>query len=354
MGLVVVMAASAGGWYYADELLLVRPGPVERPVEIVAVTASTVVLRGEGADQPGIVGLDWDGGYARLGPGITMTPEGVVREFTPYPDTPVAGTPARVDNYASPLDLASVAELAVEDVVFAGPLGEYPATRVPADGSRWVLHVHGRGGSRAEGFRLVPAIHHLGHPQLAISYRNDDDAPADPRGEFGLGSTESADLAAAVRYARANGARDVVLVGYSMGAAVIGHYLRTVGSAGIAGVVYDSPALSWPDILAYQARDRGLPEAAGALASAVVRLRSRIDLARLDQVNHADEFDVPMLLVHGSGDATVPVTSSDAFARARPDLVTYVRPDGVGHVQGWNTDPAGYENAVAAFLSALH
>lgn len=355
--LLVLVTTAAGGWYYADELLLVRPGPIERPVEVVAVDVGTVTLAGEGADQPGLTGLEWDGGYARLDPEVEEVEGGFRRRFTPYPDTPVAGLRARVDFYAAPLDLATVSDFAVEDVRFDGPLGAYPATYVPADGRRrWVIHVHGRGGDRAEGFRLVPSIHALGIPQLSISYRNDADAPADPDGEFGLGWTESADLAAAVRYARDHGADDVVLVGYSMGGAVVGNYLRTEGgaaAAGVAGVIYDSPALSWPDILAYQAQDRGLPSIGGSLAAAMVQVRTGIRLGAMDQVAHADDLDVPVLLFHGSGDLTVPVTSSDAYAAARPDLVTYVRSDGVDHVQSWNHDPGAYESAVAEFLTGL-
>lgn len=367
LGTLVLVTTAAGGWYYADELLQVRPDPVERPVEVVAVEGSTVTLTGEGADQPGLTGLEWDGGYARLGAEVTVVGDGnVVRTFTPYPDTPPAGTRARIDFYATPTDLASVSDFAVHTVVFGGPLGPYPATFVPStgastgkgagtgtDSTRWVVHVHGRGGTRAEGYRSVPSIHALGYPQLSISYRNDDDAPPDPDGEFGLGWTESADLAAAIEYARAEGAKDVVLVGYSMGGAIVGNYLRTHGSEGVAGVVYDSPALSWADILAFQAKDRGLPEVGGALASAVVRVRTGIRLGAMDQVEHADDLDRPVLLFHGSGDATVPVQSSDAYAAARPDLVTYVRPDGVEHVQSWNHDPAAYESALAAFLDGL-
>ncbi|MBT8213299.1 MAG: lysophospholipase, partial [Acidimicrobiia bacterium] len=73
--------------------------------------------------------------------------------------------------------------------------------------------------------------------------------------------------------------------------------------------------------------------------------------AALDQVERADEFDVPILLLHGSDDATVPVESADQFAEARPDIVRYQRFDGVDHVLLWNADPARYEAAVMGFLA---
>nr|WP_246220643.1 alpha/beta fold hydrolase [Phytoactinopolyspora mesophila] len=263
---------------------------------------------------------------------------------------------ARTSFYAYPLELASfrkVSELDADEITYDGPLGAYPATYVPGEQSRWVIHVHGRGATRAEAYRLIPTIYQRGYPQLAISYRNDDDAPQDPDGEYGLGWTESEDLAAAVEYARSQGAGDVVLVGYSMGGAVVGNYLRVHGSDGVAGVIYDSPVLSWGDVLAFESGNRNLPAVAGTVASAVVRMRTGINLGEMDQVKHADRLDVPVLLFHGSADPTVPVASSDAFAEARPDLVTYVRPDGVGHVQSWNANPTAYEAATTSFLNAL-
>jgi len=46
----------------------------------------------------------------------------------------------------------------------------------------------------------------------------------------------------------------------------------------------------------------------------------------------------------------VPVATSDALAEARPDIVTYVRGAGVGHVRSWNAGTASYEASVRDFL----
>ncbi|TDE08092.1 alpha/beta hydrolase [Jiangella asiatica] len=365
---LTLATTGAGGWYFADELLRVRPEPPEFPLRVLETGASSITLSGDDADHPGVIGLHWPGGYARAGGDVTVDGDGVVvRGLVPYPDRPEAGTQVRIDSYAAPADLVAFAEvsgLKLEESWYDGPLGRYPATLVPAPSAargapgpadRWVVHVHGRGATRAEAHRLIPALHRLGHPQLSIAYRNDDGAPGTPQRAYGLGWTEAADLAAAVDDARGRGARDVVLVGYSMGGAIVGNYLRTQrreGTDDIAGVVYDSPALSWPDILVYQARQRGLPSLGATVAGSVVRARTGINVWAMDQVVHADELDVPVLLVHGADDPTVPVTSSDAFAAARPDLVTYLRTQAL-HVQSWNRDPRRYEATLAAFLADL-
>jgi alpha/beta superfamily hydrolase len=345
----------AGGWYYADELLQVRPEPPDYPVEVVAVVGSTVTLSGAGAQEPGVVGLEWPGGFARVGPDIDVAGEYVLRSISGYPQLPAVGTNVRVAYYAAPADLHDLSRVAGLDarvIEFDGPLGRYPATYVPADGDRWLIHVHGRGATRGQAYRLVPAVHRLGLPQLSIAYRNDDGAPEGPHREYGLGWTESEDLAAAIDWARSQGARDVVLTGYSMGGAIVGNHLRVAGSAGVAGVIYDSPVLSWPDILVYQARLRGVPAFGATVAASVVRARTGINVWAMDQVAHADRLDVPVLLVHGSADTTVPVTSSERFAAARPDLVTFLRTE-AEHVRSWNLGPSVYEGAVEEFLTGL-
>nr|WP_246401686.1 prolyl oligopeptidase family serine peptidase [Jiangella mangrovi] len=333
----------------------VRPEPPDYPVEVVAVVGSTVTLSGAGAQEPGVVGLEWPGGFARVGPDIDVAGEYVLRSISPYPQLPAVGTKVRVAYYAAPADLydlSRVAGLDAQVIEFDGPLGRYPATYVPADGDRWLIHVHGRGATRGQAYRLVPAVHRLGLPQLSIAYRNDDGAPEGPHREYGLGWTESEDLAAAIDWARSQGARDVVLTGYSMGGAIVGNHLRVAGSDGVAGVVYDSPVLSWPDILVYQARLRGVPAFGATVAASVVRARTGINVWAMDQVAHADRLDLPVLLVHGSADTTVPVTSSERFAEARPDLVTFLRTE-AEHVRSWNLDPSAYEDAVERFLTGL-
>ncbi len=79
-------------------------------------------------------------------------------------------------------------------------------------------------------------------------------------------------------------------------------------------------------------------------------MRTGIDFNTLDQVRLSRSLTTPTLLFHSADDALVPVSSSDAFAQARPDLVTYHRGSGAPHTQLWNIDMKTYDATLKAFL----
>jgi fermentation-respiration switch protein FrsA (DUF1100 family) len=64
-------------------------------------------------------------------------------------------------------------------------------------------------------------------------------------------------------------------------------------------------------------------------------------------------FRMPILLFHSTDDHRVPISSSAAFARALPELVTYHRVAGAGHVESWNVGPARYERRARTFLARV-
>lgn len=358
------------GWYYADEIL--RPPSPEPPVHDVTVTgvgeeSVTVPAR---AVPAGVWGLRWPGGYARIGEVLDDDAEAgtVTRRMVPVIGTPDPGQAVAVDAHAYPPDVADAFVFPAETVLLDGPDGPLPADLVmpdvaapddertawrPGPRDTWVVMVHGRGGSRSEAFRALPTIRALGLPALVLGYRNDPDAPASPDGRSGLGWTEWRDVEAATDYAIAHGARDVVLVGYSMGGAIVSSYLHEAADADrVAAMVLDAPVLDWDVVLRAAAVDRGVPPWLTPVARGIITLRTGLRWGRLNQVARAEDFAVPILLFHGTHDPTVPVESSDAFAAARPDLVTYVRVEGAGHVQAWNADPDAYETHLRDFLLA--
>ena len=234
-----------------------------------------------------------------------------------------------------------------------GPLGTYPALHADGDDDTWVVFVHGRGGEPDDGLHLLPLLAERGHPALLITYRNDFAAPPGPDGRYRLGWTEWEDLDAAVDWALERGARDVVLVGYSMGGAIVGRYLAEEPDVPVRGVVLDAPVVRWSLAISAAAVDRGVPTALTPLAQGMVTLRTGLRWGHLDLLDRADELDDPILLFHGDADTVVPIEGSDRLAAARPDLVEYVRVPGAAHVRAWETDPEGYEKALLRFLDDI-
>lgn len=353
--LLVLALVTAGGigWYYADEILTpVAPGPADYETGVVAVSRTRVRLTDSAAArQPGVWGLQGRDGYSRVG-AITARDAGTVTRVLDHLErAPTAGGRAHVDGYAYPDDPSRGGLEGVVEVAIDGPLGAYPAWHAPADGDRWAVMVHGRGARRSECFRLLASFQRQGIASLCPTYRNDAGAPPSPDGLYHQGDTEWEDVAAAVDWAAQRGASEIVLVGYSMGAMVTGTYLRRAGNAAlVSAVVWDAPLLDWGPVLEVAASDRGVPTDVVPLGMAVSELRVGIDYTELNQIVNADAFDVPILVFHGTADATVPVATSRAFARARPDLVELVAMEGIGHVESWNADPRAYERRVTAFL----
>jgi uncharacterized protein len=82
-------------------------------------------------------------------------------------------------------------------------------------------------------------------------------------------------------------------------------------------------------------------------------LRFRVDWEEIDYVSGAERLEVPVLILHGTGDLSVPIESSRELARSRPDLVTLIEFDDAKHVKSWNADPERYAQAVEAFLERV-
>jgi hypothetical protein len=97
----------------------------------------------------------------------------------------------------------------------------------------------------------------------------------------------------------------------------------------------------------------GLPGFLNEVGKTVAGLRFGIHWGRLNYLERAGDLHVPVLLFHGDADGKVPVDTSDKLASARPDIVTYVRVTGAGHVRSWNLDPPAYEAKVRAFLARV-
>jgi pimeloyl-ACP methyl ester carboxylesterase len=367
LGIAVVgfAAVAGGGWYYSDQLregaLVPKHDPSEPDLEVLALEEGRVTLRATPETskdgywtKDAIFGLEWEDGYGQVGAILEIDDQRVVREFFPLHGDPEVGDLVRLDRFAFPGDPRQAHDIPFEEVTFTSPLGDFAAWFVDGPRDTWVIFVHGRGTDRREALRMLPSVTELGLPFLAITYRNDVGAPSSPDGYYRFGQTEWEDLEAAAEYAVQHGADELVLVGYSMGGAIVVNFLYESPLADrVVGAVLDAPMLDFAATVDLGARQQGAPGFLTEVARRIAGFRFGIDWGELDYLKRADELAAPILLFHGDEDDTVPVETSDALAEARPDIVTYVRVPEAGHVCTWNVDPAAYDTAVGDFLERV-
>ena len=372
---VVVLAAVfylGGGWYFSGRLYQqALSGAAKRAARptynltVVAVTPATVTL-GVPTDPgqlltPGVWGLQWPTGYGQVTRIVARDQATVTRAFRHLTGSPLAaGARVALDNKAFPRDPRVGLGIAFRNVSYRGPLGSYPAWLVPGSTDTWAILVHGNALDRLDTIKVVPALHRLGLPVLMISYRNDAGAPQDPSGMLRYGLTEWQDLAAAVQYALLHGAHRLLLVGYSMGGAIVISFLERSPLAGrVAGVVLDSPMTDFGRAVDHGASRQTLPlvglplpQSLTDVAKWVASWRYGVDWPSLDYLRGAAKLQPPILLFQGTTDQTVPAATSDELARLAHD-VTYIRVAGADHLDSWNLNPARYNRAVQAFVEPI-
>ena len=364
VGAVVVLLLAAG-WYLSGILGCRGFQPVPRVpgVEVVAVADGAITLRATGLANEcgevrenwfsdGIWGIRWDGGFGQVGAIQSLDEAGgeVVREYSSADGAPPPGMWARL-MHPFPVDPTRALGVGFTEVTYTSELGPLPAWATAGDHATWVIYVHGKGGQRTEGMRILKTAADLGMPGLLIDYRNDQGAPADPTGKYQYGLTEWRDLEGAVRYALAHGAHDVVLVGYSMGGGTVLNFLYESELAGVVrGAILDAPMADFGATVDHGIRDYGVPGPLAPLPRMIASVRYGIDWAAMDYVARSGELRTPLLLIHGKQDETVPFGIAEELAAARPDLVQFEAFDEAEHTRSWGTDPARYEGLVREFL----
>lgn len=365
VGLALLLVGSALAvaltWHFSSFALVPDHSAYAERVDIETITESRITLsRSETSERPGAYGLAWQGGHAILGAIESEGPETVTRRLSDVRGFLVAGMEVGVESnvYAgNPRDARS---LPYRSVGVPDPLGPMPAWSIPAspaadaifpDANTWAIVVHGHNDNRQNGLRIAPTLRRAGLPSLLISYRNDLGAPDSPDGLYHLGETEWEDLAAAARYAIRQGAHRLILIGYSMGGALIAQFMQRSPLADrVSGVVLDAPALDWKSIFEFNAEQMALPDFFALPLEWMIDARIDPDWNSLDALQHPGAFQLPVLLFHGIDDTVVPIADSDEFAGELGRWVTYHRVPEADHTQEWNVDPRLYEQRLRRFL----
>lgn len=232
-----------------------------------------------------------------------------------------------------------------------------------SEADTWAICVHGRGANRKEGLRAIPTLQRLGLSALLVSYRNDGVAPAAVDGRYGLGATEWPDIEAAIDYAIARGAKEILLFGWSMGGAIALQVAdRSRHARRIGALVLDGPVINWIDVLSHQAKRNRIPEAVGRFGQWllvnkagrwITGLAAPLDLKILNWVERHDQLRLPTLILHSEDDDFVPIGPSEQLAELNPDMVGLRRFSRAGHTREWNVDPQRWEAEVASFVRSV-
>jgi acetyl esterase/lipase len=357
--LVALAVAATVTWHFSSAVLV--PDHHDWPLEVTVegVKPGRVTLSdGHDSEQPGVYGLDWQTGHAIAGPVLSEADETVTRRLSDVRGYLVPGIHVGLDSHVYSGDPGQALGLPFRSVGVPDQLGPMPAWLVPAAPAAplatrktWAIVVHGHNDNRQNDLRIAPTLRRTGLTSLLISYRNDLGAPESPDGLYHLGQTEWIDLQAAVRYALVHGAQRVVLVGYSMGGALIAQFMqRSRLSRDVAALVLDAPVLDWRSVIEYNAEQIGLPGFFGMPVEWMIDARANPDWDSLDALQHPESFHLPILLFHSTEDELVPISTSDDFAAELPHWVDYFRVPVVGHTESWNLNPGLYDHRLRRFL----
>jgi len=362
---VAIAAGAAGlaaGRFASDAALKAPPGrplPTEPRLTVHSTAAGRITLTRDLASQrPGTYGLAGDGSHAIVGPVLHTAPHSA--------DTVVRRLESVTHGVLEPGDKAWLtpnlyignpsAALGLEhaEVDVPGELGTLPAWLVPGVRDTWVITVHGLGTTREHPMNVMGFLGRHHFTVLDLAYRGDLGAPRPPDGLNHLGETEWRDVDAAIRYAVRQGARRLVLHGWSIGATMA---LRAAAYSPlrerISGLVLDSPVLSWETTLRALASARHTPGMVLPLAVRAAQGRTGLHGDRVHGAYAPDQLQVPVLIFHGPDDTIAPWGPSRRLAERRGDLVTLHTVRNAPHGAMWNADPGAYEEAMRRFLTPL-
>ncbi len=354
-----VLFVPAAAVFFIRFLVLKIITPPKRPNykqdKIIEVRPEEVVLRlTPGTVRPGIYELNFPGGMALVGEVVEMYDDTVCRRLLEVSSGKLkigAADFGRVYG-GNPRTRLGVDYL---DVDLKIGVGDIPAWVITAgDGATqsdaWAVLVHGWGQERAYCLQYVPLLTSLGINCIIPSYRNDLDAPKSPDGKYGLGLVEWQEAEAAMDYAVANGAKDIILYGFSMGGEIVMQAaIRSELKSRVAAVILDGPVLDWERTLFYQGSQYHLPRFVSLLTMKMLEITKGIRLKDLNLIDNNIAVSCPILILHARDDAVVPFSASRLFSEKYANVTLCNFKEG-GHMLLLNSNRERYESEVREFL----
>ena len=205
---------------------------------------------------------------------------------------------------------------------------------VSAQDPRWILVLHGNAGNLVTPGRPEHdlQLHDLGAGVLAVDYRGYGESAGTPT-EEGL----YADARAAYDYLRDSlhlPPRRIVIYGHSLGAGVA---VRLATEVVAAGLVVEGAFTSVPD--------RG----AELYPWLPVHLIAR---NRFDSIDRIGTLRMPLLVIHGRDDTTIPIAHGRRLFASAPQPKQFLEVAG-GHDDAYSVGREAYEAGFRGFLARL-
>lgn len=224
--------------------------------------------------------------------------------------------------------------------------------------NRWVIHVHGRRAGMGETLRNVSQFADLGFNQLTISMESDPKPYGLGTKRSKLGSTEWREIEAAVLYAQSQGAKEVLMFGWSQGSFMIGQFLRNSEHTDlIQGAIFDSPLLDYRSTMRFHAARQGIDTVLGDRVIDSIQKDPAVRLFGYRNVN-VDEMSlaknklraqVPVLILYSRKDGHVETMDVFDFERINKN-VTLVEIVGAKHCRLYNHDREKYQQSISDWL----
>jgi alpha-beta hydrolase superfamily lysophospholipase len=345
------------GWMHSnairEEFLLPQSDIDEYPLTVQSNDAGRVVVtRTPESERPGVWGLESPDAYAQVSTIVRIGDDSVERGVAEADGEISANDAVRIDIDAYPGDPLLAHGLGFEDFAIPSDIGPHPAWFIDGRRSTWMIFVHGTGTDRlGESLRVIPRLVEQGYPVLSMAYRGDVGATPSETGMRMWGLTEWKDVDAAISAAQRRGAKDFVVIGSGAGASVVASYLHLADDISpVRAVIYDSPVLDLEGVVERWARESGIPSPVSWLGRVLTRLRFGMEWGELNQIERADEFDIPMLLLIGESDPVTPTDEYLTFAEMLGDLAVTERFVQGRHTDLWNIDVNRYLDTVEDFL----